>query len=96
MVAAAITLYEVLRERDSNRSFQNDLRGIEAEATHTQTTILVHNPTGIVFAYEFPTIWRDQTLQIPNRLVKHNSILIYICNLSKDTFLKFSDINEGK
>ena len=34
--------------------------------------------------------------QHPNRLVRYNSILIYICDLSKDTFLQFSDINEGK
>ena len=28
--------------------------------------------------------------------VRHNSIRIYICNLSKDTSLLFKDITEGK
>jgi hypothetical protein len=44
--------------------------------------------------------WRDgytlQTLPFPNRLVRHNSILIYICYLLKDTFLQLIDNDEGK
>jgi hypothetical protein len=39
---------------------------------------------------------RDRIRPTPNRLEKHNSIQIYICNLFNDTFLQFSDTNEGK
>ena len=41
-------------------------------------------------------ISETKILPSPNRLVKHDSILIYICNSLKDTFLQVIDTNKGK